>query len=233
MAAVSRLRSRRRPVWRKAAQGLVLAAAAYFALCAAYFVYLRSFNPPFTTVQLQRRAEAWLQEEPYRYRSQWTPIERIPKRLQYAVIASEDVAFHHHYGIDWLELKTALREAFNNGELGRGASTITQQLVKNLLLTTHRSLLRKGVEFALTPLAELILPKRRILELYLNVIEWGPGVWGAQAAAQHHYGLPVGRLSREQAARLAACIPAPLRRRPEWMDSYSRLILARMQRRGW
>jgi monofunctional biosynthetic peptidoglycan transglycosylase len=106
-------------------------------------------------------------------------------------------------------------------------------LVKNLFLTTHRSVVRKGVEMTLTPLAELILSKRRILELYLNEIEWGPGVYGIEAAARHHYRVPATGLDRDQAARLAAVIPAPLQRRPDRMGNYARLILARMTSLGW
>ena len=114
----------------------------------------------------------------------------------------------------------------------RGASTLTQQLVKNLFLTTHRSLVRKGLEVALTPLAELILPKERILELYLNEIEWGPGVFGVEAAARHHYAVSATRLSRAQAVRLAAVIPAPRVRRPERMGWYARVIEGRMRAMG-
>jgi len=115
----------------------------------------------------------------------------------------------------------------------RGASTITQQLVKNLFFTIHRSPVRKAAEFTLAPLAELLLSKERILELYLNVIEWGPGVYGAEAAARQYYGIPASRVGREQAARLAAVIPLPRRRKPARMDDYSAEILERMTRMGW
>ena len=104
--------------------------------------------------------------------------------------------------------------------------------MKNLFLTTNRSMLRKAVEFTLAPAAELILSKRRILELYLNVIEWGPGVYGAEAAAHSWYGIPAARLNRDQAARLAAVIPSPLHRKPERMNSYSSEIERRMATDG-
>src|SRR5258706_2447689 len=97
------------------------------------------------------------------------------------------------------------------GKIGRGGSTTTQQLVKNLFFTTSRSFVRKGIEFTLAPMAEWVLPKQRILELYLNEIEWGPGIYGAEAAAQAWYNVPASKVDREQAARLAAVIPAPLR----------------------
>jgi monofunctional glycosyltransferase len=105
--------------------------------------------------------------------------------------------------------------------------------VKNLFLTTNRSLVRKGVEFTLAPVAELILPKRRILELYLNVVEWGPGIYGAEAAARAWYGISAARLNREQASRLAALLPSPLRRKPARMNWYSGEIQRRMAQSGW
>jgi monofunctional biosynthetic peptidoglycan transglycosylase len=105
--------------------------------------------------------------------------------------------------------------------------------VKNLFFTTHRNPVRKAFEYALTPAADFILGKERTLELYLNVVEWGPGVFGAEAAAQHHFGVPAARLSREQAARLAAILPSPLRRKPARMNRYSSAILERMRQSGW
>jgi monofunctional biosynthetic peptidoglycan transglycosylase len=115
----------------------------------------------------------------------------------------------------------------------RGASTITQQLVKNLLFGTSRSIFRKGAEFTLVPIAELVLGKRRILELYLNVVEWGPGIYGAEAACRAYDGTLPRNIGREQSARLAAILPAPLKRRPERMNRYSAIILERMHQMGW
>ena len=146
--------------------------------------------------------------------------------------AAEDIGFYDHGGIDWAELRKIWTEDRKRGRL-RGGSTISQQLVKNLFLTTHRSVIRKALEFTLVPIAEGVLSKDRILELYLNVIEWGPGVYGLEAAAQYHYGVPAAVLTREQAARLAACIPAPRTRKPDQMSSYSQEILRRMKLRGW
>jgi monofunctional biosynthetic peptidoglycan transglycosylase len=105
--------------------------------------------------------------------------------------------------------------------------------VKNLYFTTHRSFVRKGLEMTITPMAELVLGKPRILELYLNVVEWGPGVYGIDAAARHHYRVPARRLTRERAARLAAILPAPRRRRPERMGHYASVIQQRMRAMGW
>lgn len=206
-------------------------------LCFSAFVILsllalRIMNPPFTAVQVERRMEAWLGKKPYTKRYTPVPGAQISEDLKHAVVAAEDSRFFQHNGFDWVEIEKAIDEEDERGRL-RGASTITQQLVKNLYLTTSRSFVRKGLEAALTPPAEWILGKRRILELYLNVIEWGPGVYGAEAAARYHYSVPAARLNRDQAARLAAVIPSPKRRKPARMDRYSALILARMVKMGW
>jgi monofunctional biosynthetic peptidoglycan transglycosylase len=119
------------------------------------------------------------------------------------------------------------------GERTRGASTITQQLIKNLFFGTNRSFLRKGAEATLVPVAELILGKQRILELYLNEVEWGPGVYGVEPACRYYDGIAARNIGREQAARLAAILPAPLKRRPERMNKYSTIILQRMEQMGW
>jgi len=184
-------------------------------------------------VQIQRRAEAWIHHTPYHRRSQAVPLSAISPNLQHAVIAAEDGRFYQHHGIDWKEVQKVVDKDLDEGHLGRGGSTITQQLVKNLFFTTHRSILRKVVEFTLAPTAEFLLPKNRILDLYLNVVEWGPGVYGAEAASRYWYNVPASRLNREQAARLAALLPAPLRRKPGRMNGYSSDILNRMAQTGW
>ncbi|MEO8593909.1 MAG: monofunctional biosynthetic peptidoglycan transglycosylase [Candidatus Solibacter sp.] len=196
-------------------------------------VLLRWVNPPTTMVQTQRRVQAWLAHQPYQKRQQWASLARIAPELQHAVISAEDGRFFQHSGIDWKEVQKVVDQDMEDGKLGRGGSTITQQLVKNLFFTTSRSLLRKAVEFTLAPTAEWLLPKKRILELYLNVIEWGPGVYGAEAAARTWYGMAAAKMSREQAARLAAVIPSPLRRKPVRMNTYSAEILRRMEQTGW
>lgn len=209
------------------------AVLAFYLVCALSLLALRWIDPPGTVVQAQRRIEALLQGHQYKKRYAFVPLGRISKDLQHAVIAAEDGRFYEHHGIDWLELRKVVADDLEDGKLGRGASTITQQLVKDLFFTAHRSFLRKGIEFTVAPLAELILPKRRILEVYLNVIEWGPGIFGAEAAARSYYGIPASRLSREQGARLAAIIPSPLRRRPGRMDNYTAEIQGRMSTMGW
>jgi monofunctional biosynthetic peptidoglycan transglycosylase len=182
---------------------------------------------------VQRRLEALFSGKKYEKRYTFVPLSRISPELRHAVIAAEDGRFYQHSGIDWKEVQNAVDDSVEEGKPPRGASTITQQLLKNLLLTTHRSVLWKVVEFTLAPISERILSKDRILELYLNVIEWGPGVYGAEAAAHFHYGISASRLNRDQSARLAACIPAPRRRKPQRMDDYSSKILWRMGTVGW
>ena len=160
------------------------------------------------------------------------PVREISPNLQHAVIAAEDARFFQHHGFDWKQVQIAVEDDLEHGK-SRGASTITQQLVKNLFLGTSRSYIRKGIEFTLVPLTEGLLSKQRILELYLNVIEWGPGIYGAEAASLHYYGVPARRIARDQAVQLAAVPPAPLRRKPARMTEYGDQILARMSQMHW
>ena len=203
-----------------------------WSLAALTLVAARWIDPPTTAVHIQRRLQDWAHHKPYHKRYKFVPLSQISPNLQHAVIAAEDARFYQHHGFDWHEVQIAAEDDLEGGRM-RGASTITQQLVKNLFFTTHRSLLRKAAEFTLAPAAEVLLPKRRILELYLNIVEWGPGIYGAEAAAQAWYGIPASRLNREQAARLAAILPSPLRRKPSRMNSYSEEILKRMAQMGW
>jgi monofunctional glycosyltransferase len=183
-------------------------------------------------MHIERRFQAWIHHRPYHERSNFVPLNQISPDLQHAVIAAEDARFYQHHGFDWHQIQIAADEDMDGGRV-RGASTITQQLVKNLFFGTWRSMLRKGAETTLVPVAELALGKRRILELYLNEVEWGPGIYGADAACHYYYRIPAGSVGREQAARLAAILPAPLKRRPDRMNRYSGLILGRMSQMGW
>jgi monofunctional biosynthetic peptidoglycan transglycosylase len=196
-------------------------------------VALRFIDPPTTGVQIQRRVEAMFSGKRYRKRFTFVPLEHISTNLQHAVISAEDGHFYSHHGVDWEQVEKVVQESNETGKLSRGASTITQQLIKNLFFTTHRNPVRKAFEYTLAPMADRILGKRRTLELYLNLIEWGPGVFGAGAAAEYHYHLKASQLDREQSARLAACLPSPRRRRPERMNQYSAAILERMNQVGW
>ena len=176
--------------------------------------------------------QAWIHHKSYRARYQFIPLSQISPDLQHAVIAAEDTHFYQHHGFDWREIQVAAQEDLE-GDRTRGASTITQQLVKNLFFGTGRSIVRKGAEVTLVPIAEVVLGKRRILEIYLNVIEWGPGIYGADSACRYYDQTAARNIGRDQSARLAAILPAPLRRRPERMNSYSTIILRRMDQMGW
>ena len=220
-------------IFRTVVRWALILVAAFYAVCLGELLALRWIDPPTTAVQMERRLEALWRHKPYRKRQAFVPLSRISPDLQHAVISAEDGRFYQHHGIDWQEVQKVVDKDMEQGKLGRGGSTITQQLVKNLFLSTNRSLIRKAVEFTLAPAAELILPKRRILELYLNVIEWGPGIYGAEAASQAWYSVPAAKINRDQAARMAAILPLPLRWKPEHMGSYSSEILRRMTQTGW
>ena len=194
---------------------------------------LKFANPPTTGVQIQRRVESLFTSAPYRKRYRFVPLREISPQLQHAVISAEDGRYFLHHGIDWNAVQKVMEESAETGRVQRGASTITQQLVKNLFFTTHRNPLRKAFEYTLAPMADSILGKQRALELYLNVIEFGPGVFGAAAAAEFHYGTSAAKLDRDQASRLAAILPSPRRRKPVRMNQYSAAIQERMRQVGW
>ncbi|MBD3275674.1 MAG: monofunctional biosynthetic peptidoglycan transglycosylase [Candidatus Marinimicrobia bacterium] len=212
---------------------IVTLAVAYFIFCIAGLLYLKFADPVATMVQMQRRVEATLKRAEYRKLHTPVPLSDISLQLRRAVIAAEDGRFYQHGGVDWQELGKVWEKTQNSGEPMRGASTITQQLVKNLFFTTHRSYIRKIYEFSLAPVAEVILGKDRILDLYLNNVEWGIGVYGAEAAAHYYYGRSARWLSKWQSARMAAVLPAPRTRSPHRMDWYAKIIINRMSERGW
>jgi monofunctional biosynthetic peptidoglycan transglycosylase len=211
---------------------LVLCIVFAWSLSIVLLIVARFIDPPTTAVQTERRFEAWFHGKPYQKRSTFVSLSQISPELQHAVIAAEDARFYQHHGFDWHAIELAAENDMDGGRL-RGGSTITQQLVKNLFLGTSRSLLRKAVEFTLVPVAELVLGKQRILELYLNTVELGPGVYGVEAASHAWFNTSARRINREQAARLAAILPAPRKRRPAAMNRYSAIILERMRQMGW
>jgi monofunctional biosynthetic peptidoglycan transglycosylase len=190
-------------------------------------------NPTTTALIEQRRAEAAAAGRRFLPAMRWVPLERISGRLVEAVVASEDATFFDHRGFDWEALREAARVNLASRRYARGASTITQQLAKNLALGTEKSLLRKGREALLTFRLERQLEKRRILALYLNVIEWGDGVFGAEAGAQRHFGTGAASLTTAQAVLLAAMLPAPRRAAlspaPAWLAWRSRGLLDRLR----
>jgi monofunctional glycosyltransferase len=222
----------RTDVVRSVVLGLVVSVALLWSLLALLLLAARWIDPPTTAVQIQRRVQAWVHSTPYRKRYKFIPLSQISPNLQHAVVAAEDARFYQHNGFDWHEIQIAADDDWEGGR-SRGASTITQQLVKNLFFGTGRSFLRKGAEFTLVPVAEFFLGKQRILEIYLNVVEWGPGIYGADAACHAYDGTAARNTDRQQGARLAAILPAPLKRRPARMNQYSALILERMQQMGW
>jgi monofunctional biosynthetic peptidoglycan transglycosylase len=210
--------------WKRVLRWALWVVLAYYGLLVSALILLRWIDPPTTAVQIERHA--------YPKRYSFVPLGEISPHLQHAIVAAEDARFFHHHGFDWKEIGNAVEQDLGDGRK-RGASTITQQLVRNLFLSTGRSVLRKGVEFSIVPLAEGILSKQRILELYLNVIEWGPGIYGAEAASQYYFRLPAIRIGREQAAELAEILPAPLHRKPGHLTQYGARILERMRQMGF
>jgi monofunctional glycosyltransferase len=204
-----------------------------WSLAVLLLVAARWIDPPTTAVHMERHLQAWIHRTPYHERHEFVPLGQIALDFQHAVIAAEDARFYEHHGFDWHAIQIAAEEDLEGGHRLRGASTLTQQLVKNLFFGSGRSMLRKGAEFTLVPVAELVLGKQRILELYLNEVEWGPGVYGAEAASRYYYRTSARNLDREQSARLAAILPLPLKRRPDRMNRYSALIQERMRQMGW
>jgi monofunctional glycosyltransferase len=211
---------------------LVVGVVLVWSLAALVLLAARWIDPPSTAVHIQRRLQAWIRHTPYHEHYKFIPLSQISPDLQHAVIAAEDARFYQHHGFDWHEVQVAAEDDLEGGRT-RGASTITQQLVKNLFFGTGRSVLRKGAELTLVPVAEFVLGKRRILEIYLNVVEWGPGIYGAESACRYYDGTAARNIGRQQAARLAAILPAPLKRRPDRMNNYSARILERMRQKGW
>jgi monofunctional biosynthetic peptidoglycan transglycosylase len=195
----ARRRTRRRSIPRRILRLLVIIVILPFILLPLYSVV----NPPVTTVILLK----FLGGAPID--RTWMPLDDISPNLIRAVLVSEDARFCEHHGIDWVEVQNALDD--EDGRL-RGASTITMQTVKNLFLWTGRSWARKALEVPLALYADLVLSKRRIMEIYLNSVEWGVGIYGAAAAAEHYFGTTAANLTAAQSARLAAILPAPTTR---------------------
>jgi monofunctional biosynthetic peptidoglycan transglycosylase len=182
---------------------------------------------------MRMRLESVREEHPNSaIRYTWVPYRKISAHLKRAVIAAEDARFFDHDGFDWDGIRKAYEKNIREGEVVAGGSTITQQLAKNLFLSADRAWWRKAQEAAFTVMIELLMDKRRILELYLNVIEWGDAVFGAEAAARYHYGVSAAELGPAQAARLAAMVPSPRRYTPgkhtAYLDHRAATILARM-----
>ena len=189
-------------------------------------------NPDSTRFMRQQESVLQQKDPRFKIRSQWVPYSRISNNLKRAIIASEDSHFSDHDGVDWQALQKAYDKNAQKGKVVSGGSTITQQLAKNLFLSGERSYLRKGQEFIIAYMLEFWMDKERIFEIYLNVVEWGVGVFGAEAAAQHYYGTSAAALSATQAARLAVMLPRPrfydAHRGSAYLAGRTGLILRRM-----
>ncbi len=206
-------RRKAKPLWRRLLGRLVLLALAMVLAWHAW-VYAQIWwwetHPPQSTAFMSDRLSAMQEQNPdATLKHKWVPYERISSSLKRAVMVAEDSAFTQHEGFDWDGIEAAWKKNIKKGRIVAGGSTISQQLAKNLFLSGSRSPLRKGEEAIITLMIEQRLDKRRIFEIYLNVIEWGDGVFGAEAAARHYFGVSANNLSPQQAAKLAAMIPNP------------------------
>ena len=193
-------------------RGLLFLLGAFFAYqlwLLAWVLAWRWVNPDSTRFMEIRHAETLARNPKAVLRKEWVEYGNISTHLKRAVVTAEDDLFVRHDGFDWKGIQIAMEKNQQRGKIVAGGSTITQQLAKNLFLTPEKTPWRKAQEAILTVMIEMTWPKRRILEVYLNVIEWGQGVFGAEAAAQHYYGIRAAQLAPEQAANLAAMIPSP------------------------
>ena len=226
--------------WRGFARWFVLGPAlllAGFALYQGWFLahilYWVKHNPETTRI-MERRLETLRETDPRaKLQHRWVEYGRTSVHLKRAIVAAEDAKFVDHEGFDWEGIQRALEKNQRRGKVVAGGSTITQQLAKNLFLTGERSLLRKAQEAIITAMLEAVMDKRRILEIYLNVVEWGEGVFGAEAAARYYFGVSAAALTGGQAARLAAMLPRPRfydrNRESQYLAQYADIIIARMQ----
>ncbi|TDR56041.1 monofunctional biosynthetic peptidoglycan transglycosylase [Halomonas ventosae] len=195
--------------WRQQAWRVLWRTLLGFVVCSLVLVLLLRVVPVFgSMVMVERKVQSWIAGESLDIRHQWQPWQRLSDHAKLAVIAAEDQRFPLHHGFDFAEMRRAWEASRNGGRL-RGASTISQQTAKNLFLWTGRSWVRKGLEAWFTLLIEALWPKQRILEVYLNIVEWDSGVFGLEAASRHYFGVAADQLSEAQASRLAAILPDP------------------------
>ena len=205
--------NKKRGGFKKGILTFVAVIATLMVLFFSFILSLRWVNPPITAFTLQ---EDWqeLEMERYNLRDYWVQADDLPDHLKWAVIASEDQRFYEHRGIDWEAVDEALEER-RSGERVRGASTITQQVAKNLYLWPAQSFFRKGIEAGIALTIDFMWPKERILEVYLNIAEFGPGIFGIGMAAEHFYGVHASEIEPESSAIFAAVLPNPKRMRVE------------------
>jgi monofunctional biosynthetic peptidoglycan transglycosylase len=221
---------RRRGRVARLVRGLALGVAAWVAITAATVIALRWIDPPTTAFIVRDRVLELFSGEPgYEYRREWRDWGEISRNAALAVVAAEDQRFPQHHGFDFAQIDKALEDR-SRGRRVRGASTITQQVAKNLYLWPGQSWFRKALEAGITVLIELTWPKQRILEVYLNVAEFGRGTWGVQAASRRFFRKDAARLTRSEAALLAAVLPAPKRFRADAPSGYVRRRQAWIER---
>jgi monofunctional biosynthetic peptidoglycan transglycosylase len=211
---------------------LCIALLLYQSWFAVHIWYWVEHNPQSTSFMQARLEQLREKDSKATLKQQWAAYARISDDLKRAVIVAEDAKFTEHDGFDWEGIQKAMEKNQKKGRVVAGGSTISQQLAKNLFLSGEKSLWRKGQEAVITWMIEALMDKERILEIYLNVAEWGNGVFGAEAAARHYYGISAANVNAEQAARLAAMLPRPLyyerNRESEFLRRYSETIRARM-----
>ncbi|MBK9796175.1 MAG: monofunctional biosynthetic peptidoglycan transglycosylase [Holophagaceae bacterium] len=200
----------RRGWMRRLLVGLAWGVGVFLALNLVLVLVFRWVPVPVSGLMVQRRVESWSSDKPYASRHRWVPLEEISPNLGAAVIAAEDQNFAEHFGFDWQAIEKAVQHN-EKSRRKRGASTVSQQTAKNLFLWNSRSWTRKGLEAWFTLLIEAGWSKKRILEVYLNIVEFGDGVYGAEAAARTYFGKPARRLAPTEAALLAAVLPNPRR----------------------
>ena len=213
---------------------ILVVAGFYFYLSLPDVSGLKNKNPRSTALMVQRYREAKQTDQKFRIRQQWIDFEAIPKLFRETVRITEDAGFYQHKGVDFAELKEALKKNWKKGEYVRGDSTITQQLAKTLYLSTDKSIIRKIKELLIAMSLERHLSKDRIFTIYLNVIEWGPGIFGVPAASQYYFHKTVDQLNLEEMVRLVAVIPQPLKINPtendDWLKWKARWILDALRR---
>ena len=218
---------------------------AFFAIVVATFIAYQGYvalklwwwddHNPASTAFMDARLAIMREKSPTaKLKQQWVPYTKISSHLKRAILVAEDDRFVDHEGFDWDGIQKAINKNQKQGKVVAGGSTISQQLAKNLFLSGERSMLRKGEEALITLMMERILAKERILEIYLNVIEWGDGVFGAEAASRHYFGVTAAQLSQQQAAKLAAMVTRPRfydrNRSAPWLLKKTEIILERMPR---
>jgi len=220
---------------RLAAWLAVAAAGLFLALQLSYLArvwWWRDHNPQVTAFMEERLVQLRRRDPAAKLRHTWVPYDRISAAVKRAIVVAEDSRFVDHEGFDWEAIEKAREKNARKGRIVAGGSTISQQLAKNLFLSGERTPWRKGQEALITVMIEHVMDKRRILEVYLNVIEWGDGIFGVEAAARHYFGASAGSLGPEAAARLAAMVPNPRfydrHRNTRFLERRTQTILARM-----